>query len=48
MLVSGTDLAASWSKRCWFSAALSLTAFACMMAMLGSGKDAATYGYAPY
>ncbi|KAL4425203.1 hypothetical protein ABPG75_009219 [Micractinium tetrahymenae] len=48
VLVSGAELAASWSKRCWFSAALSLTAFACMMAMLGSGKDAATYGYAPY
>lgn len=48
MLVSAADLSSSWSKRCWFSAALSLTAFGCMMALVGTGKDAATYGYAPY
>lgn len=44
MLVSPADLEASWAKKFWFSAALSATAFACMMAMLGSGRDAATYG----
>jgi hypothetical protein len=48
LLVSPADFAAAWSKRYWFSAALSLTAFGCMMAMLGTGKDAATFGYAPF
>ncbi|PRW34006.1 60S acidic ribosomal P2 [Chlorella sorokiniana] len=48
VLVSPTDFAAAWSKKFWFSSALSLTAFACMMCMLGTGRDAATYGYAPF
>lgn len=38
MLVSPSDFAASWSRKFWFSAALSLTAFGCMMSMVGSGE----------
>ncbi|PSC67427.1 afadin alpha-actinin-binding [Micractinium conductrix] len=48
MLVSASDLTSSWAKRCWFGAALSSIAFGCMMAMLGTGLDTTTFGYAPY
>lgn len=48
VLVSPGNFAASWTRKFWFNAVLSLTAFACMMSMLGTGKDAATYGVAPF
>ena len=48
--MSQSALASSYRKRFWFSALLSLTAFAGMMAVLASGKDSASFQgrYAPF
>jgi hypothetical protein len=47
MLVSPQTYAGWWSQKYWFGAVLSGAAFAAMMSMVGSGRDAATYANTP-
>jgi hypothetical protein len=48
LLISPQAYAHSWSKRYWFGAALSCSAFAAMMSLLASRRDAGGRGVANF